>query len=108
MPDLTEPPRLPSLLFTEDLDIFSCGNKVGPSLRCFSDERRRRPASPRGVLTVNWQGTPSPAGGHPPPLGIEKPRGVEVAWCEPFCGRRHPRSGARWAVEETGRWFLSI
>ncbi|XP_052504901.1 coiled-coil domain-containing protein 138 isoform X1 [Budorcas taxicolor] len=44
------PPRTP-----EDLDIFSCGDKVGPSLRCFSDERRRHPASPRGVLTVNWQ-----------------------------------------------------
>lgn len=65
VPDLTEPPWLPSLLFTEDLDIFSCGDKVGPSLRCFSDERRRHPASPRGVLTVNWQGTPSPAGGPP-------------------------------------------
>ncbi|XP_020758099.2 coiled-coil domain-containing protein 138 isoform X3 [Odocoileus virginianus] len=53
-PDVAEqrrrPPRTP-----EDLDIFSCGDKVGPSLRCFSDERRRRPASPRGVLTVNWQ-----------------------------------------------------
>uniref|UniRef100_A0A4W2CHY2 Coiled-coil domain containing 138 n=1 Tax=Bos indicus x Bos taurus TaxID=30522 RepID=A0A4W2CHY2_BOBOX len=44
------PPRTP-----EDLDIFCCGDKVGPSLRCFSDERRRRPTSPRGVLTVNWQ-----------------------------------------------------
>ncbi|XP_069436500.1 coiled-coil domain-containing protein 138 isoform X3 [Ovis canadensis] len=44
------PPRTP-----EDLDIFSCGDKVGPSLRCFSDERRRHPASLRGVLTVNWQ-----------------------------------------------------
>ncbi|KAM9722073.1 coiled-coil domain-containing protein 138 isoform 1-T1 [Dama dama] len=53
-PDVAErrrrPPRTP-----EDLDIFSCGDKVGPTLRCFSDERRRRPASPRGVLTVNWQ-----------------------------------------------------
>ncbi|XP_025116888.2 coiled-coil domain-containing protein 138 isoform X2 [Bubalus bubalis] len=44
------PPRTP-----EDLDIFCCGDKVGPSLRCFSDERRRRSTSPRGVLTVNWQ-----------------------------------------------------
>ncbi|KAF4016338.1 hypothetical protein G4228_008229 [Cervus hanglu yarkandensis] len=53
-PDVAErrrrPPRTP-----EDLDIFSCGDKVGPTLRCFSDERRRRPVSPRGVLTVNWQ-----------------------------------------------------
>ncbi|XP_043324604.1 coiled-coil domain-containing protein 138 isoform X6 [Cervus canadensis] len=57
-PDVAErrrrPPRTP-----EDLDIFSCGDKVGPTLRCFSDERRRRPVSPRGVLTVNWQGLPS-------------------------------------------------
>ncbi|XP_036729340.1 coiled-coil domain-containing protein 138 isoform X5 [Balaenoptera musculus] len=56
-PDVAErrrrPPRTP-----EDFGFYSRGDEAGPSLRCYSDERRRGPASPRGALkrgTVSWQ-----------------------------------------------------
>ncbi|XP_029087557.1 coiled-coil domain-containing protein 138 isoform X2 [Monodon monoceros] len=56
-PDVAErrrrPPRTP-----EDFGFCSRGDEAGPSLRCYSDERRRGPASPRGALkrgTVSWQ-----------------------------------------------------
>ncbi|KAB0395613.1 hypothetical protein E2I00_018837, partial [Balaenoptera physalus] len=41
-----------------DFGFYSRGDEAGPSLRCYSDERRRGPASPRGALkrgTVSWQ-----------------------------------------------------
>uniref|UniRef100_A0A8C6BWG8 Coiled-coil domain containing 138 n=1 Tax=Monodon monoceros TaxID=40151 RepID=A0A8C6BWG8_MONMO len=34
----------------EDFGFCSRGDEAGPSLRCYSDERRRGPASPRGAL----------------------------------------------------------
>ncbi|XP_028352334.1 coiled-coil domain-containing protein 138 isoform X2 [Physeter macrocephalus] len=47
------PPRTP-----EDFGFCSRGDEAGPSRRCYSDERRRDPAPPRGALkrgTVRWQ-----------------------------------------------------
>nr|XP_058934846.1 coiled-coil domain-containing protein 138 isoform X4 [Kogia breviceps] len=42
----------------EDFGFCSRGDEAGPSLRCYSDERRRGPAPHRGALkrgTVSWQ-----------------------------------------------------
>ncbi|XP_057597723.1 coiled-coil domain-containing protein 138 isoform X3 [Hippopotamus amphibius kiboko] len=56
-PDVAERRRRPPRTL-EDLDIYSCGDKGGPSLRWYFHERKRDSASPRGALkrgTVNWQ-----------------------------------------------------
>lgn len=82
--NLSEQP-LQSFLFTEDFGFCSRGDEAGPSLRCYSDERRRGPASPRGALkrgTVSWQGSPSPARASPGRLG--KLRRVRGCLCVCF------------------------
>ncbi|XP_059883172.1 coiled-coil domain-containing protein 138 isoform X7 [Delphinus delphis] len=56
-PDVAEWRRRPPCT-PEDFGFCSRGDEAGPSLRCYSDERRRGPASPRGALkrgTVRWQ-----------------------------------------------------
>ncbi|XP_061066578.1 coiled-coil domain-containing protein 138 isoform X2 [Eubalaena glacialis] len=56
-PDVAERRRRPPPT-PEDFGFYSRGDEAGPSLRCYSDERRRGPASPRGALkrgTVSWQ-----------------------------------------------------
>ncbi|XP_067560091.1 coiled-coil domain-containing protein 138 isoform X15 [Pseudorca crassidens] len=56
-PDVVEWRRRPPCT-PEDFGFCSRGDEAGPSLRCYSDERRRGPASPRGALkrgTVRWQ-----------------------------------------------------
>uniref|UniRef100_A0A8C9BX27 Uncharacterized protein n=1 Tax=Phocoena sinus TaxID=42100 RepID=A0A8C9BX27_PHOSS len=68
-----------------DFGFCSRGDEAGPSLRCYSDERRRGPASPRGALkrgTVSWQGSPSPARASPGHLG--KLRRVRGCLCVCF------------------------
>ncbi|XP_059883168.1 coiled-coil domain-containing protein 138 isoform X3 [Delphinus delphis] len=61
-PDVAEWRRRPPCT-PEDFGFCSRGDEAGPSLRCYSDERRRGPASPRGALkrgTVRWQAVAEP------------------------------------------------
>ncbi|XP_066863080.1 coiled-coil domain-containing protein 138 isoform X8 [Kogia breviceps] len=56
-PDVAERRRRPPCT-PEDFGFCSRGDEAGPSLRCYSDERRRGPAPHRGALkrgTVSWQ-----------------------------------------------------